>query len=377
MPSLTCYVLASADDGAFNSARPVALHEVCGKTLLDRVLAALPKAPVVLCGPAGSEALAQAAAERGLAGEPPDADDELVLVVPAEMPLLDPADLTRLVETAAAAPGSAVTLGPLWCGPPALRGVEPSAVADLPPSDRTALLRVTTRAELARAESILRDRVRARLLASGVTLIDPAAVYADEDVQVGRDTTIYPGTVLQGAVTIGEGCQIGPRACIINSTVGDRTRVQDGAMVRDSAVGSDALIGHCSHVRSHSNVGDGCELGSFAEVARAVLEPGVNQLHFSFLGDAHVARGANIGAGAITCNFDGTSKHETQIGEGAFVGSGAVLIAPLTVGRGSYVAAGSAITHDVPPGALAFGRARQSVKENWSGPSKRQDEPQS
>lgn len=391
MSPLTCIVVASADEAQFNSARPVALHPVCGAAILDRVLAAaraLPGARVILCDVAGREALAEAAAERQLGwytGPLSELLDELsgegaaALVIPAEMPLLDAAALRALVDAGTDAPG-AVCQGPLCCGPAGQvaqsLGTGPSASACLPPACGDSLLRVASRQDLARAESVIRDRVRERLLCSGVTLVDPTAVWVDEQVQVGRDTVIYPGTVLQGAVSVGEGCEIGPRACVINSTIGDRTRIQDGAMVRDSSVGSDALVGHCSHVRSHSHVGDRCLLGSFAELVRVTMEADVTQLHFSYLGDSHVSPGANIAAGVITCNFDGTNKHETLIEEGAFVGSDAVLIAPLTVGKCSYVAAGSTITHDVPPGALAFGRARQSVKENWAGPRKSADEPQ-
>lgn len=384
MYDVTCILVASTQEACFSSARPIALHPVCGVVILDRVLAAataLPGARVILCDPAGRAELAEAAAVRGLPFDACALDELLqrlaadrvtVITVPAEMPLLDASTIATLLEDAD--PGAAVCQGPLCAGPAdqvaEALSAGPSPATCPPDTCGEALLQVATRQDLARIEGIVSARVRDRLMCAGVTLVDPQAVWADETVEVGRDTVIYPGTVLQGEVTIGEGCEIGPRACVINSTIGDRTRVQDGAMVRDSHVGSDALVGHCSHVRSHSHVGDRCLLGSFAELVRVTMESDVTQLHFSYLGDSRVSPGVNIAAGAITCNFDGTDKHETTIEEGAFVGSDVVLIAPLTVGKGAYVAAGSTITHDVPPGALAFGRARQSVKENWSGPRK-------
>jgi bifunctional UDP-N-acetylglucosamine pyrophosphorylase/glucosamine-1-phosphate N-acetyltransferase len=233
-------------------------------------------------------------------------------------------------------------------------------------ADAEEVMGINDRVQLARAEKIMRGRINRRAMREyGVTLLDPDATYIDPDVTLGRDTVIYPGALLTGHTKVGEGCTIGAHVLIEDSEIGAGTRVRHGSVVRKSLVGRGCTLGPFAHIRDHSAVGDATRVGS-GEVVRSRLGARVNDLHFSYLGDTTVGDGANIGAGAITCNYDGQRKNPTIIGDGAFIGSDACLIAPVTIGAGAYVAAGSVITHDVPPGALAFGRSRQENKEGWA-----------
>lgn len=230
---------------------------------------------------------------------------------------------------------------------------------------------INTRRHLATAEQVARDRARHRLLEEGVTLVAPDTVYVDSTVRVGCDTTIYPGAIILGETQIGEDCEIGPYTSIENCTIGNGVRVRHGAVLSNCAVGNNAMVGPYSHVRSDSEVGDEALVGSFVEVVRSRLGNGAKQLHFGYVGDTQVGDGANIGAGAVTCNYDGVDKHETVIAEGAFIGSNSVLVAPVRVGRKAYVAAGSVITEDVSEESLGIARQRQTVKDDWSGPGKK------
>ncbi len=227
------------------------------------------------------------------------------------------------------------------------------------------LLGVDSRRDLASLESLLRDRTAARLLEAGVSLPDPAAVYISPRVEVGKDTIIYPGTHLLGDTEIGEGCRIGPSSYLIDS------RVESGASVWFSVlegawVEQGASVGPFAHLRPGSRVGTGARVGNFVELKNARLGAGAKAAHLSYIGDAEVGERANIGAGTITCNYDGVRKRRTEIGPGAFIGSNSALVAPVRIGEGAYVGAGSVITEDVPPYALALGRARQVVKPDWA-----------
>ena len=233
-------------------------------------------------------------------------------------------------------------------------------------ADAEEVMGLNDRAQLARAEKLLRARLNRRaMLEYGVTLIDPDATYIDGDVTLGRDTVIYPGALLTGRTKVGEGCTIGAHVLIEDSEIGDGTHIRHGSVVRQSQVGAGCLIGPFAHVRDHSTVGDATRVGN-GEIVRSHLGEGVKDLHFSYLGDTTVGAGVNIGAGVITCNYDGQNKSRTIIGDGAFIGSDAALIAPVTIGPGAYLAAGSVITQDVPAKALAIGRSRQENKEGWA-----------
>ncbi|NLO73408.1 MAG: bifunctional UDP-N-acetylglucosamine diphosphorylase/glucosamine-1-phosphate N-acetyltransferase GlmU [candidate division WS1 bacterium] len=239
-------------------------------------------------------------------------------------------------------------------------------VAAVMVEEATEVIGINDRATLARAEAVLRSRINHRLMLDGVTMVDPATTYVDVGVEVGPDTILYPGTILRGETTVAEGCVIGPHVVVEDCHLGAGTVVKAGSVVRESVVGERVQIGPNAHVRDHSTLEEQVRVGTGSEVCRSRLGAGTKDLHFSYLGDATVGAGANIGAGAITCNYDGEKKNPTLIEDGAFVGSDAALIAPVTIGAGSFVAAGSVISKDVPPGALGVSRAAQRIKEGWA-----------
>ena len=213
---------------------------------------------------------------------------------------------------------------------------------------------VNDRLQLAQAEAVLRERIRRRHLLAGVTMMDPSTVHIDADVEIGGDTVIWPNTYLLGSTRVGPGCVLGPGTLLADSRVGARCRVVfsvlEGTVLEDNVE-----VGPFSHLRSGSYIEHGAHIGNFAEVKNARLGRRTRMGHFSYLGDAQVGRDVNIGAGAITCNFDGTRKHRTVIGDGAFIGSDTMLVAPVEVGAGSATGAGSVVNHDVPPDSLAVG----------------------
>lgn len=224
---------------------------------------------------------------------------------------------------------------------------------------------INTRRELAEVSRMVRQQKNEELMAAGVTLVDPATAYIDSDVQVGRDTVIHPCVFLEGTTRIGAACEIHAGARIVNSIVGDRVTVRNHTVITDSVVHDGAVIGPFAHLRPGSDVGESAHVGNFVELKKTTMGPGAKANHLAYLGDAAVGARANIGAGTITCNYDGETKHRTVVEDDAFVGSDSVLVAPVTVGKGAYVAAGSAVTDDVPAGALAIARARQENKEGW------------
>jgi bifunctional UDP-N-acetylglucosamine pyrophosphorylase/glucosamine-1-phosphate N-acetyltransferase len=230
------------------------------------------------------------------------------------------------------------------------------------PADMAA---VNTRKQLAEVDRILRDRVRERLMASGVTLVDPDKTYIDSDVEIGADTIIYPFTSIEGSTRIGEGCIIGMGCRIADTTIGDRTRIDQSTIV-GSMIGSDVTVGPFAYIRPESRIEDGVKIGDFTEIKKSRIGKRSKVPHLSYVGDADIGEGVNIGAGTITCNYDGRVKHKTTVLDGAFVGSNTNLVAPVKIGAGAYVAAGSTITSDVPDEALAIGRSRQVIKERWA-----------
>jgi bifunctional UDP-N-acetylglucosamine pyrophosphorylase/glucosamine-1-phosphate N-acetyltransferase len=231
--------------------------------------------------------------------------------------------------------------------------------------DPYVMLGINDRVELAVATALMRERINRGLMLSGVTLIDPSTTYVDVDVTVGSDTILYPMTILEGRTVIGAGCEIGPSSRLVNATLGDGVKVQSSLVV-DSRVGARTSIGPFANLRPGCDIGREVKIGDFVELKNVVVEDRASMAHLSYLGDASVGERANIGAGTITCNYDGVQKNRTTIGRGAFVGSHATLIAPVTVGDGAYVAAASPVTEDVPPDALAIARSRQTVKDGWA-----------
>ncbi len=225
---------------------------------------------------------------------------------------------------------------------------------------------INSRTELAEVSSMVRQQKNEELMAAGVTLIDPATTYVDADVVVGADTVIFPCVFLEGSTRIGSACEIHSGTRIVNSTIGDRVCVKNHTVVTDSTVESGVSLGPFAHIRPGSEVGEDAHVGNFVELKKTKLGKGAKANHLAYLGDATIGAKTNVGAGTITCNYDGEKKHQTVIGEGVFVGSNSTLVAPVTLADGSYIAAGSAVTMDVPAGSLGIGRARQENKIGWT-----------
>ncbi len=232
--------------------------------------------------------------------------------------------------------------------------------------DAGEVLGSNTRAEMMMLDAQIRLAKCRELLDAGVTIFYPHTCVIDGDVEVGADTVIEPFVQLLGSTKIGADCRIRSYSLIENSVIGDRVTIKPGTIMEDSRVGSEAILGPYSHLRPGSEIGEGAHVGNFVETKKIKLGKGSKANHLSYLGDAVIGEGVNVGAGTITCNYDGVNKHKTVIEDGAFIGSDSTLVAPVKIGRGAYVAAASCITEDVPEDALALGRARQSVKEGWA-----------
>jgi bifunctional UDP-N-acetylglucosamine pyrophosphorylase/glucosamine-1-phosphate N-acetyltransferase len=209
------------------------------------------------------------------------------------------------------------------------------------------------------------DAIAERLKATGVTIHRPETCVIDAGVEVGQGTVIEPFVQLLGRTRVGQKCTIRSFSVLEDCTLGDGVLVRQSCVLTESTVGNGARIGPFAHLRPGSEIGEDAHVGNFVETKKTKLGKGAKANHLAYLGDAEVGEGSNIGAGVITCNFDGVKKHPTQIGKGAFVGSDSTLVAPVTVGDGAYIGAGSCITNDVPADALAVSRARQITKEGW------------
>ena len=231
--------------------------------------------------------------------------------------------------------------------------------------DPVEVMGINTRADLAQAEDIVADRVRRHWMAEGVTIHDPGSVYIEPSVRIGRDTVIRPNCYLRGETVIGEGCTIGPQVEIIDSQVGDRVEIRFCTMITASRIADEAIVGPFAHLRPQSQLEKGAKIGNFVEVKKSRIGPGTKANHLAYIGDSEVGAGVNIGAGAITCNYDGYQKHRTIIEDGVFVGSNTALVAPVKIGKGASVGAGTTVTKDVPPHALAISRTRQKSIKNW------------
>jgi bifunctional UDP-N-acetylglucosamine pyrophosphorylase/glucosamine-1-phosphate N-acetyltransferase len=236
-------------------------------------------------------------------------------------------------------------------------------IATVQAEDPHEVLGINTRAELADAARTLRRRVVQRLMREGVTCLDPESVHVSVLATVGRDSVLYPNVQLEGRAEIGARCTIHSGSRIRDSRLEGGVTVLDGSVILESEVGEEAAVGPYAHLRPGSRVGRGAKVGNFVELKKAVIGEGSKVPHLTYVGDAVVGRGVNIGAGTITCNYDGFAKHQTVIEDGVFIGSNASLVAPVRIGRGAIVAAGSTITDEVAPDALAFGRAKQVNKE--------------
>jgi bifunctional UDP-N-acetylglucosamine pyrophosphorylase/glucosamine-1-phosphate N-acetyltransferase len=232
-------------------------------------------------------------------------------------------------------------------------------------SDPDEIRGINSRGELAAVSSIVRHQKTSELMASGVTIEDPATTYIDAEVTIGADTVLHPGVFIEGRSTIGNACEIHSGARIVDSQIGDRATVFNHCVIVNSRIAQDATVGPFAHLRNEVDVGEGARVGNFVEMKKAILGAGSKAGHLAYLGDATIGAKVNIGAGTITCNYDGTKKSQTVIGDGAFIGSDTQLIAPVTVGKGAYVGSGTTIREDVPPDALAVSAGRQRNIEGW------------
>ena len=241
-----------------------------------------------------------------------------------------------------------------------------SAGAAAVPVDPAQAAGVNDREELARAARVLLRRRASALMRAGVTIEDPERFDCDEGVEIAADVVVEPGVRLLGRTRVGAGCRRGAGAILRDAVLAPDVTVRPYTLVDESTVASLAILGPFSRIRPGSDIGEGAHVGNFVETKKSRLGKGAKANHLAYVGDAVVGAGVNIGAGTITCNYDGEKKHETRIGDGAFIGSDSILVAPIEIGAGAYVAAGSTVTDPVPPGALALGRARQVNKEGWA-----------
>ncbi|MEW6001423.1 MAG: bifunctional UDP-N-acetylglucosamine diphosphorylase/glucosamine-1-phosphate N-acetyltransferase GlmU [Nitrospirota bacterium] len=228
------------------------------------------------------------------------------------------------------------------------------------------LLGVNTPEELERARKLMKERIIRKWTEKGVSFIDPASVYISCDVEIRKGTTIYPNVYLEDNTKVGKGCTIYPNVRIRNSLIGDMAIIMDSTVIEDSIVREGASVGPFARIRPGSEIGRGAKIGNFVEVKKSIIGPGTKASHLTYLGDAKIGRDVNIGAGTITCNYDGFKKEVTVIDDNAFIGSDSQLIAPVKIGKGAYVGAGSTITKDVPSMSLALSRARQKNIEGWT-----------
>jgi len=227
------------------------------------------------------------------------------------------------------------------------------------------LMGVNSRAQLEAASRVLRRRIAERHMEAGVTILDAEAAFIAPGTRIGADTVVYPGVHIEGRCRIGSGCTLLPGVRLVDSVVGDGVTIKDSCLIESSRIGPGCSVGPFAHLRPGSVLEKNVKVGNFVELKKARLGEGTKAGHLSYLGDAVLGRDVNVGAGTITCNYDGKNKHRTRVGDGVFIGSDTQMVAPVRVGRGAYVGAGSTVVSDVPAGALAVSRARQRNIEGW------------
>jgi len=223
---------------------------------------------------------------------------------------------------------------------------------------------INTRKELAEAEKIMRRKILDKLMLNGVSIIDPESTYIDAEVVIGKDTIILPGTMIRGKTKIGENCRLGPQSYIENCQIGDEVEVRASFLYGDK-IASGAKIGPFAHLRAGADIGEKARIGNFTEVKKSHIGAETKVSHLSYIGDAHLGKGINIGAGVITCNYDGITKHQTAIEDEVFIGSNVNLIAPIKIGKKAVIGAGSTISKNVPAKSLAIARSREIIKRNY------------
>ena len=451
MSAITAVILAAGEATRMRSRLPKALHQLCGRRLIDYPVTAVTSlgARVVVVVGRDADRVSDAVKtvadatfveqkeRRGTghallqAREACGDDSNTILVVPGDMPLLSKASLERLVthhrqNRAAVTVLTAEMEDPSGYGRVVREKGRPVAIVehrDATPAQRAireiatsaycfdarhlwpTLSRVTPRnrqgeyyltdvvallaqegctveavtvddpreglgvndrRQLADLAVVMRRRILDRLMLEGVTMLDPGTTYVDDTVEIGVDTVLHPGVILEGRTIIGAECVMGAGSYVSGSRIGDRVTLLPYCVLSEALVEDGASLGPFCHLRPLSQVGPGAKIGNFVELKKSRIGRGAKVPHLSYVGDATLGPDVNFGAGAITCNYDGVAKHETVVGAGAFIGTNSSLVAPVTVGDGAYVGAGSVITKDVPPGALAVTRASQTTREGWA-----------
>ena len=239
------------------------------------------------------------------------------------------------------------------------------AVETLVVDDVDEIRGINSRAELAAVGRIVRQNKNSELMAAGVTIEDPATTYIDPGVTIGADTVVHPGVSIEGRTTIGSGCEIHSGVRIVDSRIADRVTVNNHCVITDSTLAADARVGPFAHLRGGASVGEDARVGNFVELKKTALGRGSKAMHLAYLGDAEIGSKVNIGAGTITCNYDGVAKNQTTIEDGAFIGSDSQLVAPVTIGKGAYVGSGTTVRENVPAGSLAVSAGKQRNIEEW------------
>ncbi len=240
------------------------------------------------------------------------------------------------------------------------------AVEGLVCGDPDEIMGVNTRVDLSRAESLMRSRINRAWMLAGVTLLDPDVTCIGSEVTLGRDCILYPNVRIEGKTTIGQSCTVFPGVRILNSAIGNEVTVKDCSVIEESIVADNASVGPFAHLRPGSVIGARARIGNFVEIKKSTIGEGSKANHLAYIGDATVGKDVNIGAGVITCNYDGFDKFPTIIEDGVFIGSDSQLVAPVRIGRGALIAAGATITHNVPADALAISRAPQDIREGFA-----------
>ena len=230
---------------------------------------------------------------------------------------------------------------------------------------------INSRTELAEVSRVVRQTKNEELMAAGVTLIDPATTYIDPDVEIGGDTVIHPGVIIEGTTTIGAACEIQGHVRIADSRIGDRVTINNFCLIVGARVADGVSVGPFAHLRPDTELHEGSRVGNFVELKKTTLGANSKVNHLAYLGDTTVGVGVNVGAGTITCNYDGVNKHQTVIEDGAFVGSDSQLVAPITIGKGAYVGTGTTVRENVPAGSLAVSAGKQRNIEGWVGRKKK------
>ncbi len=399
--NVTSVIISTGLSDRMNSKKSKLLHPLCGKPLAQYSLEAaqsVSRARPVFITDGEEEALEEAFGEKAFytqlcAGEllPPFvlAADGYLAVISADMPLISAGTIEKMLSTAADKDIGACALlgedetqdsGSAYCfSLPLLKkaieagcttfsdcveyfadngyGVEALYSEDC--------FEVTDRSQLAQAAAKMRQRINEALMREGVTFIDPDNTYIDAGVKIGADTVVYPGVTIEGSTEIGRDCVLYPGSRIENCVIGNGTTVQNSVLTQ-AVVGDSTSIGPYAYLRPKAVVGNGCKVGDFVEVKNAQIKDGAKVSHLTYIGDGEVGEKSNIGCGVIFCNYDGKKKSRTVVGRNAFVGSNTNLVAPVNVGDGAFVAAGTTVTDDVPEDALCVGRSKQKIIEGWA-----------